>query len=256
MGELSKGSVFVAVVTRSAPRLIEASLIPTALFYCCLVLVGIGAAYAAALLWLYAAVGSRLVRQRPVPPLLVLGAIGITVKTSVSLATGSTFVYFAQPVLSSLVVGCVFLISVALGRPMVEALALEFWPLTPDMLAHPEVGRLLRRLTFLWAGVNFAIGATTLTLLVVLPLPLFVALKQIVAWSITGSAIAITIDRSVRTARRVGFLAEVGARPLDVDALPSGARTALRPALAQPVPIHDWSGGSRAASNTAVTSRP
>lgn len=209
---ISKLSVFVAVVKRSAPRLIEASLIPTALFYCCLVIIGIGAAYAAALFWLYAAVGTRLVRHRPVPPLIVLGAIGITVRTAVSVTSGSTFVYFAQPVLGSLVVGCVFLLSVAVGRPMVQSLALEFWPLTPEMLAHPAVVRLLRRLTFLWAGVNFTVGAATLTLLVVLPLPLFVAVKQAVAWTITGAGIAITIDRSVRTARREGFAAAGPAR--------------------------------------------
>lgn len=204
---VSKAAVFVAVVRRSAPRLIEASLVPTALFYCALVLVGIGAAYAVALLWLYAAAGSRLVRRRPVPPLIVLGVIGITVKTAVSVASGSTFVYFAQPVLGSLLVGTIFLLSVAIGRPIVQALALEFWPLTPEMQADPAVVRLLRRLTLLWAAVNFAIGAATLTLLVALPLPLFVAVKQPVAWTITGCAIALTIDRSVRTARRAGFAA-------------------------------------------------
>ncbi|RPI08812.1 MAG: hypothetical protein EHM63_05705 [Actinobacteria bacterium] len=214
---VSKLSVFFAVVARSAPRLIEASLIPSALFYCCLVVVGIGAAYAAAVLWLYAAVASRLVRHRPVPPLLVLGAIGITVRTTVAIASGSTFFYFAQPVLGSLVVGCVFLVSIAVGRPMVQALALEFWPLTPDMLAHPAVGRLLRRLTFLWAGINLAIGASTFTLLVLLPLPLFVAVKQVVAWSITAAGIAITIDRSVRTARRAGFAAEAPRRAVALD---------------------------------------
>jgi hypothetical protein len=202
---LSKAAVFLAVVRRAAPRLVEASLIPTALFYTCLVLAGVGAAYAVALFWLYAAVGVRLVRRHPVPPLLVLAAIGITVRTTVSVASGSTFVYFAQSVLGSLVAGCVFLGSIALGRPMVQSLALEFWPLTPEMLDHPNVRRLLRRLTYLWAGVNFAIGATTLTLLIVLPLPVYVATKQLVAWSIMGAGIAITIDRAVRTARREGF---------------------------------------------------
>ena len=94
---VSKLSVFFTVVTRSAPRLIEASLIPSALFYCCLVLVGIGAAYAAAVIWLYAAVASRWVRHRPVPPLLVLGAIGITVRTTVAIASGSTFFTSRSP---------------------------------------------------------------------------------------------------------------------------------------------------------------
>jgi hypothetical protein len=126
-------------------------------------------------------------------------------------------VYFAQPVLGSLVAGCVFMISIAVGRPMVQSLALEFWPLTPEMLSDPTVMRLLRRLTFLWAGVNFTIGVTNLVLLVVLPLPVFVAVKQAVAYSITGLAIAVTIDRSVRTARRTGFMTEAGlARPTAV----------------------------------------
>ena len=69
-----------------------------------------------------------------------------------------------------MVMGCVFLVSIVIGRPMVEKLALEFWPLTPEMLASPAVIRLLRGLTFLWAGVNLAIGATTFSLLPVAPL--------------------------------------------------------------------------------------
>jgi hypothetical protein len=206
--QISKLSVFGAVVRRSGPHLIEASLIPTALFYCCLVLAGLGAALAAALVWLYAAVLSRLVRRRAVPPLLVLGAIGITVRTTVAVASGSTFFYFAQPVLSSVVMGCVFMVSVVVGRPMVERLALEFWPLTPEMLERPAVIRLLRGLTFLWAAVNLAIGATNLTLLVYLPLAAYVAVKQIASLVITGLGIALTIDLSIRTARREGFVAE------------------------------------------------
>jgi uncharacterized membrane protein len=204
---LSKLGVFVAVVRRSGPHMIEASLIPSALFYSALVLIGLGAAYLAAMLWLYLSVLSRLVRHRPVPPLLVIAAIGITARTAVSLASGSSFMYFAQSTLGSLVMGCVFLVSVAVGRPLVERLALEFWPLTPEMLARPAVSRLLRRLTYLWAGVNLAIGATTLTLLIVLPLSVFVAVRQLVSLVLMGSGIAITIDRAVHTARREGFLA-------------------------------------------------
>lgn len=207
---LSRVSVFVAVVRRSGPHLIEASLIPTALFYSGLVLAGLGAAYALALLWLYAAVAVRMARLRPVPPLLVLGVIGITVRTTVAIASGSSFFYFAQSILGSLVMGCVFLVSIVMGRPMIEKLALEFWPLTPEMLARPAVIRLLRGLTFLWAGVNLAIGATTLTLLLCVPLATYVAVKQLVSLAITGVGMAITIDLALRTARREGF---VGAQP-------------------------------------------
>jgi len=200
-------SVFVGVVRRAGPHVIEASLIPTALFYFCLVVVGLGAAFAAALLWVYAAILCRVVSRRAIPPLLVLGAIGITVRTAVAMASGSSFLYFAQPIAGSVVMGCVFLISMVVGRPMVERLALEFWPLTPEMLARPAVLRLLRRLTFLWAAVNLAIGATTFALLVWLPMPTYVALKQPTSLGITGLGIAVTIQRAIRTAHREGFVA-------------------------------------------------
>ena len=117
---LSKLSIFAAIVRRSGPHLIEASLIPTALFYAGLVIVGLGAAYAITLLWVYAAMCRRLLRGLAVPPLLVLAAIGVTVRTTVSVASGSSFMYFAQPVASSFAMGCVFLISILIGRPMVE----------------------------------------------------------------------------------------------------------------------------------------
>jgi hypothetical protein len=202
----SRATVFLAVLRRSGPHLIEASLIPTALFYSVLVLAGLGAAYAAALVWLYAAALSRLLRRRPVPPLLVLGLIGITVRTTVAVASGSSFFYFAQSVLGSLVMGCVFLMSLVLGRPMIERLALEFWPLTPEMLGRPAVVRLLRGLTFLWAGVNLVIGATTLTLLIWLPMAAYVAVKQVASLAITGIGMGVTIDLALRTARREGIV--------------------------------------------------
>lgn len=199
-------SVFLSVVRRSGPRLLEASLVPTALFYCGLVVVGIGAAYVSALVWLYAAVAYRLVRRRPVPPLVVLGAIGITLRTAMAVASGSTFVYFVQPVAASLAMGSVLLGSVLLGRPMVERLALDFWPLTPEMLARPAVARLLRGLTYLWAGVNLVLGATALTLLLSVPTATYVAVRQGASLLLTGVAVAVTIDLSVRTARREGLV--------------------------------------------------
>ena len=210
---LSRAAVFVSVVRRSGPHLIEASVIPTALFYSCLVMVGLGVAYAVALAWLYASVLVRVARQRPIPPLLVLSVIGITVRTTVAVASGSSFFYFAQPVAGSLVMSGVFLISIVLGRPMIEKLALEFWPLTPELLALPSVTRLLRGLTYLWAGVNLAIGATTLTLLLCLPLATYVAVKQLASLAITGMGIAITIDRSLRVARQEGYVVEPEVAP-------------------------------------------
>jgi hypothetical protein len=208
---ISKVSVFLTVVRRSGPHVLEASLIPTALFYCFLVLIGLGAAFVAALVWSYAALGLRLARHRPVPPLLVLGVIGITVRTSLAVASGSSFVYFVQPIMGAAVMAAVFVVSIVIGRPLVQHLALEFWPVPADVMARPAVANLFRGLTLLWAGVNAVIALTTMALLLVLPLATFVAVKQIASLVITGVGIAVTIDAAVRTARREGIIAQAAA---------------------------------------------
>lgn len=203
---VSKVSVLLSVLRRSGPHLIEATLIPGALFYCSLVVIGLGAAVVAALLWSYAAMTVRLLRHRPIPPLLVLGVIGISIRTVAAVASGSTFVYFAQPILGALLMACVFVVSVVIGRPLVERLAIEFWPLTPEIMGRTAVARLFRSLTFVWAAVNLATATITLALYAALPLATFVVLKQLASLAITAIGVFVTIDWSVRTARREGLV--------------------------------------------------
>ncbi len=206
---MSKPAVLLAVIRRSGPHLIEATVIPTVLFYACLVVAGIGAAFVVALAWAYGAVIRRVVQRRPVPPILLLAVIGLTVRTLVAVATGSTFVYFVQPVLGTVAMAGVFVVSIVIGRPLVASLALEFWPVTPEMMARPAVLRLFRGLTWLWAAVNLFSAALTFTLLVALPLPTFVAMRQVSSLCITSVGVLVTITLSLRTARQEGLMAPV-----------------------------------------------
>jgi hypothetical protein len=205
MSEPSKRSILATVVRRSGPHLLEATLIPAVLFYSCLVAVGLGAAYVAVLTWAYAALARRKMRRDPVPPILVLSVVGITIRTLVAVVSRSSFVYFFQPVLGSVVMGCVFLISIAVGRPLIATLANEFWPITPEVHARPGVLRLFRRLTLLWAGVNLASAALTTGLLVSLPLGAFLALKQLFGLGLTAAAVFLTVSMALRTARLEGL---------------------------------------------------
>src|SRR5438067_1688878 len=125
-------SLLRAVIRRSGPHVIEASVIPAVLFYGCLVGVGLHAAYLGVLAWSYGVFAVRVARGRPVPPLLVLTMIGISVRTVVAIIAGSPFVYFVQPVLSTVAMSLVFLGSVVIGRPLIASLASEFWPLTSE----------------------------------------------------------------------------------------------------------------------------
>jgi hypothetical protein len=207
LSEPSKRTILATVVRRSGPHLLEATLVPAVLFYGCLVAVGLGAAYVAVLGWAYAAVVRRIVRRDAVPPILVLSVVGITMRTVVAVLSRSSFVYFLQPVLGSVVMGGVFVISVVLGRPLIATLAGEFWPITPEAHARPGVVRLFRRLTLLWAGVNLASAALTMGLLLWLPLGPFLAMKQVCGLGLTAAAVFLTVSMSLRTARLEGLCA-------------------------------------------------
>ena len=204
---LSKLSVLITVIRRSWMHVVEATVIPGLLFYIFLVTTSLGWAYLAAIAWSFGTAGRRVIRRKPIPPLLVLGMVGITAKTIVAVLSGSAFIYFFQPVLANIAMGAVFLVSVAVGRPLIARLADEFWEITPVQKAHPAMHGLFRRLTLLWAAVNLSIAITTLMLLLWLPLATFVAMKQVTALSITFGATFLTIALSLRTARREGLVA-------------------------------------------------
>lgn len=222
--ELSRLSIVAGVCRRCGPHLLEATIIPAVLFYGCLLALGLGAAYVAALGWSYGALARRARRRQPIPPILVLGVIGITVKTGVAVVSQSSFLYFFQPILGTIAMAGVFFASVAVGRPLIGRLAGEFWPLTVEAAARPGVQRLFRGLTLLWGGANLASAAMTMALLVWLPLEAFLPLKQVASSALTAATVFVTVSASLRTARREGL---VSAQP----------RRRLTPAVPEPAPV-------------------
>ncbi|MCU1488392.1 MAG: putative rane protein [Actinomycetia bacterium] len=203
--EHSRRSVTAAVLRRCGPHVLEATVVPTTLFYAGLLTGGLVAAYVGAAGWTYAALGRRLARRRGVPPILVLGVIGITIRTIVAILSHSSFVYFFQPVLGTVAMAGVFLASVVAGRPLIGRLAGEFWPITVEEAARPAVCHLFRRLTLLWAAVHLASATLTLSLLLSLPVWLFLAVKQVAGLALMVVAVFVTITMSLRTARCEGM---------------------------------------------------
>ena len=74
------------------------------------------------------------------PGVLVIAALGLTARSVVALASGSSglFVYFLQPSLATALVGGAFLFSVPLGRPLAEKLAHDFVPMPPVVFQRPQ----------------------------------------------------------------------------------------------------------------------
>ncbi|HEY1281100.1 MAG TPA: VC0807 family protein [Acidimicrobiales bacterium] len=197
----------LGALSRHAGRhVVEASLIPLALFYLTLTFVGSTAALLTALAWSYLALGRRLVTGQRLPGLLLLGAFGLTARTLVALGTGSLFLYFLQPTLTSAVVACLFLASLLTASPMALRLAADVCPLPGDVLALPVVRQYFVRLTVLWAGVQLASAGLTITLLMSQPVGTYVWAKQVTSLGLTGTAIAVSVLWFKQSMRRNGIM--------------------------------------------------
>ncbi len=181
-----------ALARYAAPHLLEATVIPLALFYGGLQLLGLWAALLAALVWSYTSLLRRLVTRRRVPGMLMLGIVGLTARTALALATGSAFLYFLQPTVGTGLVAAVFLGSVLLGRPLALRLAADFMPLSEALLAHHGVRRFFLRVSLLWAAVFMANAGISLWLLVSQSLATFLWSRTVASLALTGLAVVIS----------------------------------------------------------------
>lgn len=198
--------MLLAVGRRSLPHVVEATIVPAVLFAVVVATIGAGVAMAVALGWAYVAVLRRVVTRRAVPSILVLATLGLTIRTLVGLVSGSTFAYFAQPVATTVALAAVFLGSVLIGKPVIARLAHDFCPISPEVATRPGVLRLFAGLTVLWAGVHLLTAATTLSMLVSMPVATFVAVKTVTCLAITALAVVATIWCALRTARSEGLV--------------------------------------------------
>lgn len=194
-----------ALARHALPNLVEATLIPLAVFYGALWWVGLWGGLVAALAWSYVALGRRLIARRQIPGLLVLGTVGLTARTLIAALSGSTFVYFLQPTLTTILVAGAFLLSVPAGCPLAERLAGDFCPLPPGLLSRPPVRRFFARITLLWAFVQLANAALGVWLLVTQPVATYVLAKATTSWVLTGVAIIASILHFKRSMHRHGI---------------------------------------------------
>ena len=195
-----------AIMSHLALSLLVANIIPAALFYVGLVTIGVWAALVAALAWCYGAVSWRMATRRRTSGLLVLTVIILTVRTAFALASGDTFIYFLQPVVSDAVIAAVFLISLASARPVVARLAADFYPMSADVAKRPRVQQLFWRLTLLWALVCIGKAVIAFWLLQSQSVADFVLTKNVSLLVLTALATVATVTAAAAVARKEGLL--------------------------------------------------
>jgi hypothetical protein len=195
-----------AVLRHLGLSLLWANIIPGALFYTSFRIGNVWTALIVALSWCYGVLGWRLATRRRTSGLLWITALGLTVKTTVTLATGDTFLYFAQPAVNDAAVGFMFLVSLTSARPVVARLAGDFFPMSEEVASRPAVKRVCFRLTVFWAGVCMLKSLVTVWLLENVTLSTFVAVKSVLTPTIAGLAVAVTLTVAIRVLRSEGLL--------------------------------------------------
>jgi hypothetical protein len=190
------------LVRHAGPHIVEATLIPLALFYLSLWKLGTAGAIYTALAWAYLALLRRLVLHQRIPGLLLLSALGLTARTVLALAAHSTFVYFLQPSLATAAVGGLFLFSIPAGRPLAQKLAHDFVPFPPGFVKRPAIRRAFMQITAMWALVNLVNAAGAVLLLVSQPLATYLAAKTGLTAAVTGGGIVASVWWFKRTMRR------------------------------------------------------
>ncbi len=215
---LPPGPQLATVVRRIAKTLSVATLIPTALFYVGLVTVNLWVALSVALAWCYTAAAWRIRTKQQSSTLLWLTVAGLTGKTIIAFATGSTLIYFLQPALADTVVASAFLLSLFTARPAVARIAAEFYPMTSDIASRPDIQKLFVRLTVLWAAICATRAGVTLWLLHTLSTTGFITAKTVYGPGTAVLGATLTIALAVRVARREGLLPGASLAPIGATA--------------------------------------
>jgi hypothetical protein len=166
-----------AALRHAAPNVVEAKLVPLVILVVLLELAGTVPAVLGALAWVLATLAYRSMTRRPLPGLVLFAAVTLLARTAATVATGSMFVYFLQPTVTTVFVGLAFLVSVPLGAPLAERLATDLLPFDEPTITHPIVRQFFVRLSLVWAGASMVNASITMWLLVSQPATTFVVAK-------------------------------------------------------------------------------
>jgi hypothetical protein len=198
-------SVLTAVVRRLAPQMIEATLIPSALCFAATLTVGLTWGVVAAATWIVVSITRRIACRAQVSALLVVATVGLSVRVGVYLLNENDFVYFVQPVMRTVATAVLFASSAVLGRPLVARFAHDFCSFDADVGSRPAIAALFRRLTYLWAGAQAVTAGVTLTLLLTVPVEVFIGAAAGATWLIIATCVVATVVDAVRTTRNDGI---------------------------------------------------
>ena len=213
------------------PAIAVATLIPMALFYLTLAAASIGWAIGVLVAYAYGLAAVQYGRHRRVSGMLLLTVFMVTVRAVATVAVGQSMVYFAIPVAETAGFGLMFVATMWMSEPLIVRLARDLVPHIADDLAKRRA--LIRGLSVIWMATYLASGATTLTLLTTVSLPVYMGAHQMAGWCWVGGGVVLSVSLCRRCGG--GVLAAALAGPTSRATRPSRLVPVSRTAAIPPV---------------------
>jgi hypothetical protein len=182
-----------ALLRHAAPRVLEGVVAPVAVFLVALHFLGVVGAVAGGLGFAYAIILGRVCVGRRVPGILVLGALTLTARSALALATGSTFLYFLQPTLGTALVAGAFLVSAGMSRPLAGRLARDFCPIPEHVATAAPMRRFFVEITLLWAVVELVNAAIAVWLLLSQSVGVYLVTRTVSSLAVTALGITLSV---------------------------------------------------------------
>lgn len=193
-----------SIAAHAGRYLLVGTIIPTGLFYSAFTLAGLKLALLAGLAWAVGLIIYRLRQGHRVEATLMLGVALALTRFGVAWGTGSAFLYFLQPVISTYLVAITLIGSVLLRKPFTQRAVQDYMPLPDTLTGHDRIRKFFDRVSIVW-GIGYLInGTVTLWMLTHMTTARFVIVSKMLGLCLTGSMLlisAVMLWQTMRSAR-------------------------------------------------------
>lgn len=198
---LTSAPSFRALLFGSGPRFLRDAFGATVVFYAGWKLAGLLAGVVAATLWTIVVYSWE--RRHARPGIAARIGLGIAlVQAGAALLSGSPIGYFAPAVLINGVYGLAFLVSVVIGRPLAGVLAVESYPIPPEVRRLPAFRRTFTHISLVWGVYLVLRGVLRLVLLMRFSVDVYVLVNLATAGPMIAALMAWSFWYGLRALRR------------------------------------------------------
>ena len=178
---------------RAVPQAIEGALVPLVVFWLALHFLGLTVAIAAGLGCCATTMTWRFATKRQIHGMLIVGALALVARSVLAMLTGSAFLYFLQPIITTAFIAAAFLISVWMQRPLAQRFASDYCDIPAHLYEERLVHKYFQRCSLMWAAVSLANVGITLWLLTSQSVGTYVVAKTTVTIVFNVGAVAASV---------------------------------------------------------------